>query len=86
MCTRLRRTLNMDVNLMHQAAVKRNQDFTAVIKHVAVNLEMMRILIPQQLQREKAAPSQSWRRVEDGFSVILRDPHHKSILLLLFFF
>lgn len=32
MCRGLLCTLNMDANMMHQAAVKQSKDFTAVIK------------------------------------------------------
>lgn len=49
MCRRLACTVNMD--LMRQVAVKHNQNFTAVIKHV-VSLEIMGILISQHLQRK----------------------------------
>lgn len=35
----------MGVKMMHQASAKHNKDFTAVIKHVAVDLEMTRIII-----------------------------------------
>lgn len=45
MCRMLFCTVNMNVKMMHQAAVMHNLDFTAVIKHVTVNQKMMRILI-----------------------------------------
>ena len=53
--------MNTDVKMMHQGALKHNQDFTAVIKHVAVNLERMGILISQNLQR-KISSQQSWKK------------------------
>lgn len=49
----------MDADMMHQA-VTHNQDFTAVIKHVAVDLDMRGITISQHLQIKEPTFYQSW--------------------------